>query len=231
MARPLGRSLRPTLPLPEGERIVEIEMRNAAVTGRASACCTISSSGGRTSVSSKISARIGTSSGTCSLGDARPEPVTVAEISASAFRVTRVPPLLGRPLLDSDEQPGRSPVVVIGYDVWQAPWRAHDVVGQTVRLGKAATTTIVGVMPEGFAFPVNHRFWMPLQLRPAGYEPLEGAAISVFGRVAPDATQAQAGAEVAALAERAAAAFPADPQHLRPRVLAYGGENPGDRGD
>ena len=40
------------------------------------------------------------------LGDARPEQVTVAEITASAFRLTRVPPLLGRPLLEADEQPG-----------------------------------------------------------------------------------------------------------------------------
>ena len=50
---------------------------------------------------------------------ARPEPVTVAEITASAFRLTRVPPLLGRPLLESDERPGALPVVVLGYTVWQ----------------------------------------------------------------------------------------------------------------
>jgi predicted permease len=84
-------------------------------------------------------------------------------------------------------------------------------------------------MPEGYAFPINHRMWAPLQLRPSGYAPLEGAPIRIFGRVAPGATQAQANAELTTLGERAAAASPATHQHLRPRVLAWGGESPGDR--
>ncbi len=75
------------------------------------------------------------------------------------------------------------------------------MIGQTVQLGKT-TTTIVGVMPEGFAFPINHRLWVPLQLRPAGYAPLEGPSIRVYGRVAPDATQAQANAELSTIVER-----------------------------
>jgi putative ABC transport system permease protein len=51
----------------------------------------------------------------------------------------------------------------------------------------------------------------------------------VYGRLAPAATQAQAYAELTTLAERAAAASPHTHEHLRPRVLAYGGESPGDR--
>jgi hypothetical protein len=38
-----------------------------------------------------------------SVGRADPEPVTVAEISASAFHLVRVPPVLGRPLIEADE--------------------------------------------------------------------------------------------------------------------------------
>ena len=55
----------------------------------------------------------------------RPEPVTVAEISASAFRLVRVPPLLGRPLLERDEPPGAPPVVVLGYTMWQGRFAGH----------------------------------------------------------------------------------------------------------
>ena len=37
---------RPTIPLPEGDRIVEIEMRNRARTATSTASCTTSSAGG-----------------------------------------------------------------------------------------------------------------------------------------------------------------------------------------
>src|SRR5688572_21446026 len=40
------------------------------------------------------------------------------EISASAFRVVPIPPLYGRPLLDDDEKPAATDVVVIGEDLW-----------------------------------------------------------------------------------------------------------------
>lgn len=52
-------------------------------------------------------------------GDGRGAPVEVAEITASGFRVARVPPLLGRSLLPADEAPGAARVVVLGCDVWQ----------------------------------------------------------------------------------------------------------------
>lgn len=162
--------------------------------------------------------------------DARPEPVTFAETTASAFRVARVAPLLGRPLIDADEQPGAPPVVVLGYTVWQRYFGGReDAIRRTVQLGRVATT-VVGVMPERFAFPVNHKLWVLLQLRPSGYAPLEGAAVRIFGRLAPGATQDQAYAEVTVLTERTAKASPETHEHLRPRVLAYGGESPGDRG-
>ena len=115
----------------------------------------------------------------------------VAETTASAFRLARVAPLLGRPLLDADEKPGAPPVVVLGYSVWQRQFGGlTDAIGRNVQLVRT-TTTVVGVMPQGFAFPVNHRLWVPLQLNPSGYSPLEGAAILLFeNRWARSFTQA-----------------------------------------
>ena len=222
--------LRPTLPLPGGDRIVEVEMRDSAANQDERRLLHDFVNWRRDVRSIEELGAFRNLERNLTLGDARPEAVTVAQISASAFRLTQVPPLLGRPLLESDEQPGAAPVMVIGYPVWQARFGSRtDVIGQIVLLG-TTKTTIVGVMPEGFAFPINHKLWTPLQLNPAGYAPLEGAGIRVFGRVTPTATQAQANAELTALAERAAAASPATHQHLRPRVLAWGGESPGDVG-
>jgi predicted permease len=82
-------------------------------------------------------------------------------------------------------------------------------------------------MPEGFAFPVNHELWMPLQLRPAGYAPLEGVGIGVFGLLGRGTTREHANAEFEALVKRSAATSPQTHQHLRPWVLAYGGRSAG----
>jgi putative ABC transport system permease protein len=214
--------LHPRLPFSEGDRLVEIEMRNAA-TSQGEFRVLHDFLNWRRDV--RTIAEFGASrtlERNLILGDARPEQMAVAEITASAFRITRVPPLLGRALLDADEQPGAPPVVVLGYGVWQRRFGGRaDAVGQTVQLGRAKPT-VVGVMPEGFAFPRNHKLWVPLQLRPSGYAPLEGVAVQVFGRLAAGATLERAHGEIVALSGRAAAASPQTHEHLRPRVLPFG---------
>jgi predicted permease len=149
------------------------------------------------------------------------EPVQVAEVSASAFRLARVPPLLGRALVEADEQPGAPAVVVIGHDEWRRRFGGDPgVVGRTVRLG-STPSTVVGVMPDGFGFPVSHGFWTPLRLSALDHPRGQGPEIGVFGRLAPGATLREARAEIATLGRRASADFPDTHRHLRPEVLPY----------
>ena len=113
-------------------------------------------------------------------------------------------------------------MVVLGYDVWQRSLGGRqDVLGSVVKLGNTPAT-VIGVMPKGFGYPVNHDAWTPLSLR-ASYEALEGGAISVIGRLVPGVTREQANAELRVLGERTAAAFPATHEHLRPRVMRLSG--------
>ena len=152
--------------------------------------------------------------------DGRGEPAQVAEISASAFRVTGVAPLLGRALAAADEDPAAPPVMVLGHDVWQRRFGADPaVVGRVARLGRTQAT-IVGVMPEGFGFPVAHRVWTPLRLDAAAAGAGE-PGVEVFGRLAPGVSLREAQAELAALGRRAAADFPQTHRHLRPQVMPY----------
>ena len=149
------------------------------------------------------------------------EPVRVAEISASAFRVTGVSPLLGRPLVEADEQVSAPHVMVIGYSVWQRRFAgASDVIGRRVRLG-GLETTVVGVMPDGFAFPVSQSAWIPLKPGGMAWGPRQGPWLVVFGRLAPGVGREEAQAEFTALGRRAAAEFPASHEHLQPQVLPY----------
>ena len=153
--------------------------------------------------------------------DKRVEPVQGAEITASAFRLHGTAPLLGRTLTEQDERPAEPPVVVIGHTLWKSRFDSDPrVLGRTVKLG-TAIVTIVGVMPEGFGFPVNERIWTPLREDGAVLAPRTGPLVSVFGRLAPDASIADARAELRVIGARMAASNPETHKHLRPRVTTY----------
>lgn len=151
----------------------------------------------------------------------QPETVTLAEMTASGFTVARVSPMLGRYILPEDERAGAPEVVVIGHDVWVRRFSADPgIIGRPLQLG-ATTHTIIGVMPEGFGFPVSHSFWVPWRLDPSAYGPRTGPQITVFARLAPGATLESAQAELNAVTRRTADASPATHEHLRARVLPY----------
>jgi hypothetical protein len=142
-------------------------------------------------------------------------------MSAAGFRLARVQPLLGRYLVDDDERPGAPPVVVIGYDVWRGSFAADSgIIGRSVKLGDEQHT-VVGVMPEGFAFPIDFDLWVPLRIDSLGYDWREGPALFAFGRLAPGATFTRAQAEIETLESRIAKAHPDSHATLRPRVMPF----------
>ncbi len=159
-------------------------------------------------------------------GEGRVESLRVAEITASAFPLTRVPPLHGRPLQPTDEMPAAEPVVVLGYDVWQRQFLNDPaIIGRVVTVGRTART-VVGVMPPRFGFPRNQQLWVPLPIQDAA--PREGPAVQVFGRLAPGANWPDAAAELEVVSARSAADQPATHAQLRTRVRAFAGRTPGD---
>jgi putative ABC transport system permease protein len=159
-------------------------------------------------------------------GEARVEALRVAEITASAFPLTRVPPLLGRSLQPTDEVQGAEPVVVLGYDVWQTQF-LHDpaIVGRVVTVGRTARS-VVGVMPPRFGFPRDQQLWVPLPVQDA--PPREGPAVQVFGRLADGASWQDAATELDVVSARFAADQPTTHAQLRTRVRAFVGRTPGD---
>lgn len=152
------------------------------------------------------------------------EPIKVAEITAAGFTVARTAPLLGRYLLTTDESPSAPAVVVIGYQVWKNRFSGDaGIVGRSVSIG-GTPSVVVGVMPDGFAFPMDHQFWIPLRQNPLNYKLLEGPALTMFGRLAPGATLEQAQSELTTIGRRLAAAQPQTHARLRPTVVTYTGE-------
>src|SRR5688572_12448531 len=159
-------------------------------------------------------------------GQGRVESLRVAEITASAFPMTRVASLLGRTLLPADDVPGADPVVVLGYDIWQRQFLQDPaIIGRVVTVGRTART-VVGVMPSRFGFPRNQQLWVPLPVQDAA--PRNGPAVQVFGRLADGATWQDAASELDVVSARLAADEPATHANLRTRVRAFAGRTPGD---
>lgn len=159
-------------------------------------------------------------------GEGRVESLRAAEITASAFPLARVSPLLGRPLQPADEIPGAAPVVVLGYDVWQRQFlRDPAIIGRAVIVGRTART-VVGVMPPHFGFPRDQQLWVPLPIQDAA--PLEGPPVQVFGRLADGDSWRDAAAELDVVSARLAADEPATHAQLRTRVRAFAGRTPGE---
>jgi putative ABC transport system permease protein len=153
--------------------------------------------------------------------DGSTELARVAEMSASGFRVARVAPLFGRPLVDDDERAGAPRVLVIAYEEWQRRFESDPaILGRTVRLN-GEVHTVVGVMPEGCRFPIQHRYWIPLRLNALDYARGGGPELEVFGRLADGATIEQAQAELSALTARIAAQLPDPNARLRSVIVPF----------
>src|SRR6185436_1856844 len=86
-------------------------------------------------------------------------------ISGNYFATLGTPMALGRPILATDDiLPNGSPVVVIGYGLWQREFAGDpSILGRTIELA-AHKYTIVGVAPRDFAgtgtMPID--VWIPV---------------------------------------------------------------------
>ncbi len=221
-----GELLYKRLPFEDGERIVRLETQDTAAS-RVEPRVLHDFAIWRRSLKTVVelgAARVGERS--VLTGEGRNESLRAAEITASAFPLTRVPPALGRALQPADEAPGAPPVVVLGYDGWQRQFlRDPAIIGRVVDVGRTPRT-VVGVMPPRFGFPHNQQIWVPLTVQDA--PPREGPSVQVFGRLADGATWEDAAAELEAVSAAAAAREPSTHARLRTRVRAFAGRTPGD---
>lgn len=87
-------------------------------------------------------------------GDDQPERISGARVSSGFFPVLRVQPLLGRTFISAEEKPASNLSVVIGYELWQRRFGSDaDIIGRAVMLD-GRSYTVIGVLPEGFEFPL-----------------------------------------------------------------------------
>jgi len=150
-------------------------------------------------------------------GAGKPERIYGALTSANYFDVLGVRPILGRGFLPAEERAsGGSPVVVIGYSLWQSHFGSdRSVIGKTVEINRH-TYTIVGVAPEGFRgckTGLRTDVWIPLvmdRLVWGSTRPDDRSILwlNVLGRLKPDVSPKQAESDLNVAMRQIAERFP-----------------------
>ena len=130
-----------------------------------------------------------------------PERVQGASVSANTFSLLGQPTLFGRSFASGEDRPGTSPVVVLGYGIWQSRYGGdQNIVGRVINVD-GVPSTVIGVMPERMKFPNNADLWRPLT--PAGEDLTrrDHRTVNLFGRITPGATRRSASAEMSRLGD------------------------------
>ena len=121
--------------------------------------------------------------GTTLTGGGVPEIVPAMHVSSDFFSVLGAKPLLGRPILPADTQPGAKPVAVVSYELWRSNWSAEPtLIGHTITLDDKPYE-VIGVMPPDCTFPLYggvKGIWLPLIVPPgeAGDNSVDGMVVA-----------------------------------------------------
>src|SRR5262245_21842512 len=132
-------------------------------------------------------------------GKGEPERLMAGIATGNLFTVLGVAPLLGRPLVEADSQPGPAEVIVLAAGYWKRRFGAEPSAGGATVEVRGRPRQSVGVLPGTVPIPPGAECWIPLvvdeQFRNAGGRWMVGV-----GRLERDVTWQQARDEMARLA-------------------------------
>jgi len=195
------------LPYPDGDRIMAIGRSNPAKDIR-NQSLPIQDFIDYRKQQQTFTGLAGSTSGTIYVsGDEKAERFTGAWITANMFDVVGVRPLLGRTFRAGEDTPAGEKVAILSYTMWQQRYGGDkNIIGHQLRVN-GAPHTVVGVMPENFAFPDNDQIWVPLQTDPLASPRGQGQFVSVVGKLKPGVSLDQANVDLATISKRLAAEY------------------------
>ncbi len=189
------------LPIPEGSSVVRIagerDGRLSAIGAyemyeiRASGLRSLSEVGVFTSVAAVLSST-----------DGQTRALDAVRAEWNVFEFSRTKPLMGRGFVQGDAVDGTEPVAVIGHKIWQSVFSGDPNIVDKVARINGKPTRIIGVMPEGYAFPGSATVWLPMpnrQMSPSGYTE---TVVDAYARLRDGASKAEAERELEGLLKR-----------------------------
>jgi putative ABC transport system permease protein len=228
------------LPYPDSENIMVVlpTMRSTGTPGGAFAPANYIDYAAQNDVFSHMSASRGEQ---FSLSDGdRPERVRGTMTTSNMFPLFGVSPIIGRPLLPSDEQPGHNHVVVISSELWARRYGSdRNIIGREISLNDEPHT-VVGIMPPNYQPDGYGELWVPStfgvptnSLRPTvDPRPIRGSNyLDVYARLKPRVSLEKARVEMDAISRRLEQQYENDNKDVGIRVTplhedAVGGIRP-----
>jgi putative ABC transport system permease protein len=210
------------LPFPEPDRLVHLEESRPehGVESRAVAIADfVDWRAQQTAFEDLAGFAVGTAN--LAVAGEKPDRKSAAYTTASMFDLVGVRPRIGRGFTSADDAPGAPQVILLSDGLWRDRFGADpEMVGRAIRVN-GEPTTIVGVMPPGFRFPILQDLWVNLRPDPTALPRGEGRQLEVFGRLKPGMTLGGAGANLAAITRRLGEAYPATNQGTVPLLKPY----------
>ncbi len=141
-------------------------------------------------------------------GEGEPERLRGARVSSGFFSLLGARPLYGRGFLRAEEEPGATPVVVLGYGLWQRRFTADpEILGKALRID-GTSRVVIGIMPPGFRYPADSGLWIPETFEPGTVRYRQWHYLDVVGRLRPGSSLSRARAEIDAISQRLAQEYP-----------------------
>jgi predicted permease len=136
-------------------------------------------------------------------GQAEPERISCAQVTAGVFTTLGVQPVKGRLFLPQEDAVGANNVAIVSEKFWRARYGGNEsILGSSLTLDNKPYT-IVGVMPASFRFPGEFDVWLPLALDPAREFGDFFSLIEVVGRVKSGGSLEHAQTELRLIARNA----------------------------
>jgi predicted permease len=137
--------------------------------------------------------------------------VSSTAVSTNLFSTLGVAPAMGRTFTAEEQQAGKGDVAILSDGLWKSRFQDDPaILGRAVSLD-GVPTTVVGVMPKGFAFPqgdTEQQVWRPEQVNAAMM--LRESMTSpdnIIARTKPGVQPGQAAADLSAVQKRLQALY------------------------
>lgn len=139
-------------------------------------------------------------------GHGEPRELDGVKVTSNLFHVFGLRPILGRDFAAADARPGQN-VVLLDGNFWKQQMGGDaSVIGSSITL-EGQSYTIIGVLPPRFLLNPEAQVYLPMPLHQA-VEDRAMHSVSVYGRLKPGWTRAQANARMAAISQELSQRYP-----------------------